>query len=118
MTDSRKKSNRGDYEKEQEFNTMKYKWYSDPTSFYGKPEALYHPGNGLIGAKVSNMDLANNTVDIEGYLRGIGTANMLKHYVPPKPDIKYAKSLNLFENEVSMPEPLVVHRGQRPLPKS
>ena len=114
MTDSRKKANKGDYEKEQELNLGHFDYFSNPKNYIGKPEITYHPGNGLIGAKVSNMDLANNTIAIENYLRGTGSANMVNSVKMEMPDIKDIKSLNMFEKCVFMPDPFVHHRNERP----
>jgi hypothetical protein len=115
MTDTRKKANRGDYEKEQEINTDNLKYFSNPDNIIGKPLTTYHPGNGLIGAKVNKMDLANNTLAIESFLRGTGSANMVNPMELVKPDITYIKTLNLFEKHVYMPDPFVHHKGERPL---
>ena len=114
MTDTRKKAWRGDYEKEQEINLGHLEYYGNPENYFGKPLTTYHPGNGLIGAKVCNMDLANNTLDIVNLLRGTGSANMVNPSVPAKPDVKYIKSLNLFDKYVYLPDPLVLHKDQRP----
>jgi len=114
MTDTRKKANRGDYEKEQEINLGYSNYFRNPDNFIGKPTITYHPGNGLIGARVCNMDLANNTLAIEGFLRGTGSANMVNPTEPVKPDIKYIRTLNLFDKYVYMPDPFVHHRDQRP----
>ena len=115
MTDTRKTSYRGDYEKEQEVNRETLKYFSNPDNIIGKPETTHFPGNGLIGAKICNMDLANNTLAIENYLRGTGSANMVNSNIPDKPDIKYIKSLNMFDKCVYLPDPLVQHRDQRPM---
>lgn len=114
MTDTRKKSNRGDYEKEQEFNTNFRDYLSNPKNYIRKPEVTQLPGNGLIGAKIHTLDLANNALAIENLLRGTGSSNMVNPSVPETPDIKYLKSLNMYEKCVYMPDPLVIHRGERP----
>lgn len=114
MTDTRKKTNRGDYEKEQELNDDHRDYFSDPKNHIRKPAVTLLPGNGLIGAKIHTLDLANNAISIENYLRGTGSANMVNPRLPETPDIKYLKSVNMFENCVYMPDPLVIHRGERP----
>ena len=115
MTDTRKTASRGDYDKEQEVNRENLKYKSNPDNIIGKPATTYHPGNGLIGAKVNNMDLANNTLAIENFLRGTGSANMVNPSEPVKPDIKYIKTLNLYEKYVYLPDPFVHHKGERPM---
>lgn len=116
MTDTRKTSFRGDYEKEQEISIEHLKYFSNPDNIIGKPATTYHPGNGLIGAKVCNMDLANNTLAIENMLRGTGSSNMVNPSSEPmKPEIKYIKSLNMFDKFVYLPDPFVHHKGERPM---
>lgn len=113
MTDTRKKSQRGDYELEQMGNNQ----YADylGSRDYSTPTATYFAGNGLLSGRVANVALANNACDIESMLRGIGTCNMVNHQTAPTPDIRTIKSLNLFESETTiLPNPLIVQKGQRP----
>ncbi len=111
MTDTRKKSNRVDYDLEQNLSFMHYEYQNK----YGAPEQSYFPGNGLIGQRVSRVHLANNSCDVESMLRGIGSANMVRPMAPIVPDIRTVKTLDLFETQqLQMPEPLVVRRGERP----
>jgi hypothetical protein len=113
MTDTRKKSQKGDYELEQQGNTQ-YSGYLGSHD-YSTPSATYFAGNGLIQGRMSRVGLANNSCDIESMLRGIGTCNMVNHQTAPTPDIRTLKSLNLFETEETLlPNPLIVAKGQRP----
>jgi hypothetical protein len=115
MTDTRKKSNRGDYEKEQQESMGVMEYYGNPANHYGKPVETFLPGNGLLGAKIHAMDLVNNIIDTEAFLRGTGSCNMVNPQTPATPELKYIKSLNYYENKVYVPEPLVVQKDQRPL---
>jgi hypothetical protein len=113
MTDTRKKSQKGDYELEQQGNTQ-YSGYLGSRD-YSTPAATYFAGNGLLSGRVASVGLANNSCDIESMLRGIGTCNMVSHQTAPTPDIRALKSLNLFEtDETLLPNPLIVEKGQRP----
>jgi hypothetical protein len=48
-------------------------------------------------------------------LRGHGTGNMVFREAPIEPDFKNLRSINMFDSQATyMPDPLVVHRGQRP----
>jgi hypothetical protein len=115
MTDTRKKSNRGDYDLEQEFNFGRLDYCINPQNNYGEPVKTYLPGNGLLGPRVSRVNLANNSCDIESMLRGTGSCNMVQPQAPIVPDIRHLQSLNLFETRANpLPEPLVVKRGERP----
>ena len=115
MTDTRKKSNRGDYDLEQEYSFGRLDYAINPKNHYGTPVQAYFCGNGLIGQRMSRVDLANNSCDIETMLRGTGSCNMVQPQAPIVPDIRHIRSLNLFETrENPLPEPLVVKRGERP----
>jgi hypothetical protein len=115
-SNTRKKTSRGDYEMEQHFNARFYDYYSNPGNLFGRASKTMLPGNGLIGASMTPFDLANNACDIESLLRGHGTGNMVFREAPIEPDFKKLPSLNLFESQTAyMPDPMVVHRGQRPM---
>lgn len=112
MTDTRHKSQRGDYELEQNANLGQI----DYKLKYGNPVNTYLPGNGLIGQRnVSRTNLANNSCDIESMLRGIGSCNMVSPQAEIVPDIRQLKQLHLFDSQPTfIPDPLVVHKNQRP----
>ena len=115
-SNTRKKTSRGDYEMEQDVNARFYDYYSNPANYFGRASKTMLPGNGLIGASMTPFDLANNACDIESLLRGNGTGNMVFRETPIEPDFKKLPSLNLFESQTAyMPDPMVVHRGQRPM---
>lgn len=113
MTDTRKKSQKGDYELEQHGNTQFLDYLGSRD--YSTPAATYFAGNGLLSGRVASVGLANNACDIESMLRGIGSCNMVSHQSAPTPDIRTLKSLNLFKSEdVLLPNPLIIEKGQRP----
>ena len=113
MTDTRKKSQKGDYELEQHWNTQ-YSGYLG-SSDCSRPATTYFAGNGLLSGRMARVDLANNSCDIESMLRGIGTCNMVNHQTAPTPDIRMLKSFNIFNSEETLlPNPLIVEKGQRP----
>lgn len=111
MTDTRNKSQRGDYDLEQSshFAQIDYK------TKHGAPINTYLPGNGLVGQSVSRVSLANNSCDIESMLRGIGSCNLVVKQAEVVPDLRQLKPLDLFESQAThIPEPMVVRREQRP----
>ena len=115
MTDTRKKSQKGDYNLEQAITFGVYDYYFNSENHMGNPVNTYLPGNGLVGQKVARVNLANNSCDIETMLRGTGTCNMVQSHTPILPDVKNIKSLNLFDTQpMQLPDPMVVQKGQRP----
>ena len=115
MTDTRKKSQKGDYNLEQAVTFGVYDYCLNPENRTGCPVNTYLPGNGLIGQSGSRVNFANNSCDIETMLRGTGTCNMVQSQNTIVPDLKHIKSLNLFETQsVQLPDPMVIQKGQRP----
>lgn len=115
MTDTRKKAWRGDYEDEQRVNDYCYQYYYNQERFFAKPEYTYLPGDGIVGAKISYRDLANNPIDIDSYLRGIRSADMVNTPFTAVPDLRNVQSLNFYQkHKPVVPEPLVIERNQRP----
>jgi len=115
MTDTRKKSQKGDYNLELSVNFNVLDYYFNNDNRMGNPVNTYLPGNGLIGQKVSRVNLANNSCDIETMLRGTGSCNMVEPQAPIVPDLRRIKMLNIFDSQpTQLPEPMVVHKDQRP----
>jgi len=75
-----------------------------------------------LGTNMGNMSggythniLSNNTPDLESYLFGIGTSNLVKPFVKPRQDLNTLDNLSFFQKPgYCMPKPLVVENRQRP----
>ena len=77
----------------------------------------YLPGNGLLAGRVGHSELSRNGVDIEGFLFGIGSTNLVEPMAPCVPDVRNLKSLSIIETRKTiLPAPLVVQPFQRPRP--
>lgn len=79
-------------------------------------DAVYYPGDGLLGCRNPDLALLNNYTDIETSLFGIGSTNL----VNPKSDDEVFvfhpfKIIDIQErNKVILPQPLVVNKHNRP----
>jgi len=113
MTSTRNRNTTSDYNLEQLKNTnhLENNLYIN----YGRPTIecfpeLYNP------SKLSRDALANNPVDIESTLRGIGSSNMVESCTPPAPSIRTLPFKPFFDRSqpVIMPYPLVYENNQRP----
>ena len=83
---------------------------------YGRPAETEFAGNGLLCGRVGSMALSNNSCDIESFLYGIGSTNLVTPYEKPALDITHLNSLNIYKKqEVLIPKPLVVEPNQRHL---
>lgn len=59
--------------------------------------------------------LSNNTPDLESYLFGIGTSNLVKPFIKPYEDINKLNNIPFYSKPgYSMPKPMVVENRQRP----
>ena len=112
MASTRTKNTLGDYHLEQRAfdQQSSYMAYKN----YGAPEKTFTPGNGLLSGRMSAMQLSYNSPDIESFLRGIGSTNLVEPKNEPMPQFKTMEILDIFDrNPLILPEPLVVKHGQR-----
>ena len=115
MASTRSKNTPGDYALEQLANARQGS-FSDyaASSYYGVPAQSYFAGNGLVGMKAANRNLSENACDIESFLRGIGSTNLVAPQSEPVPEIKQMQSLNIADRlPLIMPAPFVFESGQR-----
>ena len=86
-------------------------------SAYGEAFDTKLPGNGLLPGQVPWNKLSHNAVDIETFLYGINSTNLVNPAPALVPELKTLESANVFKKGPTyMPEPLVVEKNQRPYP--
>jgi len=115
MASTRNRNTPGNYEAEQSINHTAHRYYAYETaSHYAVPNETYFPGNGLIGMKSAHRNLSQNYSDVESYLFGIGSTNLVSPQSDPIPEINKLKSLNMIDKpEVILPAQLSVLPNQR-----
>jgi len=111
MASTRNRNTPGDYANE----SRRYQQYLTVCAQGPMIPYVYHPGNGLLGHRCPAERLADNAVDVESVLRGIGATDL----VTPRPDVvpqtRTLKTWDLGERPaLVMPEPLRVPTGARP----
>ena len=75
------------------------------------------PGNGLNPGQMPWSTLSYNPADIESFLFGINSTNLVNPSKPLTPELKYLQSANIFKYEpVIMPIPQAIPKYQRPFP--
>uniref|UniRef100_A0A6C0DRM9 Uncharacterized protein n=1 Tax=viral metagenome TaxID=1070528 RepID=A0A6C0DRM9_9ZZZZ len=114
MASTRSKNTMGDYKMEQQMNisTADYNRYKS----YGVPNYTFFSGDGLLAGRVASENLSRNACDIESYLRGIGSSNLVNPQPDVVADVYKLKSLAVIDRiPLIVPEPLVVAKDQRPL---
>ena len=116
MASTRNKNTKGNYcleqrsyEESRQYTTYKY-------SSHGEAYTTSLPGNGLLPAQIPWNQLSNNAPDIESYLYGISSTNLVEPTPIIKPELKNLQSANIYEKgPILMPEHLVIEKGQRPM---
>jgi len=97
------------YRENEQYNLYKY-------SQYGEAYNTMLPGNGLMPGQISYNKLSYNPVQIESFLFGINSTNLVKPEAPLVPEFKTLETVNIYENKPTiMPLPLVIEKN-RPFP--
>ena len=106
----------GNYAPEQTMNTknMNYSLYENSACGYAYNTMM--PGNGVNPGQIPNSKLSHNAVDVESFLFGIQSTNLVAHPFSVQPDIANLSNANFFTKKetVSIPMPLVITKAQRP----
>ena len=115
MASTKNKNTQQDYNLE--------KWSLDKqTSYctyapYGVPRTSMFAGDGLIHGRMGSETLSHNSSDIESFLFGIGSTNLVNPNKEPVPQFKPLNTLSIIDKQqVILPEPLAVKDNQRQYP--
>jgi len=115
MASTSNRNTPGDYK-------LELKAYNDICGYstmpsYGIPQKPLMAGDGLLAGHMSYDQLAHNGKDIESYLFGIGSTNLIDPKPMIDPQYKQPKSLNIIDRiPLIIPAPLTVQPNQRPYP--
>lgn len=115
MASTRNLNTPGDYKMEQKAFKDKMDYLTDKKNNYGVPKDIYFAGDGLLMGRIASETLSNNYYDVESYLRGIGSTNLVEPMPEIKPDINSFQNLSIMDRvSLVMPKPLTVIKNQRP----
>lgn len=115
MSSTRSKNTPGNYVAEQHINTSIDTYATYLHSARAEAYTNHLAGNGLLGGRNARSSLCANYTDVESQLFGIGTTNLVKPYVPVRPELYRLSSLNVIDKlPVLLPEPLILEQNQRP----
>ena len=115
MASTRNKNTSGNYSLEQrDFKGFEnYTLY--PNSQYGTAYNTQLAGNGLNPAQIPWNQMSTNAPDIESFLFGINSTNLVNPAPIFEPQLTILQPTNLYEKTpIFIPEPLVVEKKQRP----
>ena len=113
MSSTRNKNTPGDYEREQWAQSQLRQVHSNREG----PSTVHHPGHGLIGHTCPGSELSFNAPDVESFLFGINSTNLVApRIVPTMPDLKPLATLDMASRPrpVQYPQPLFIEPNQRP----
>ncbi len=88
-----------------------------PNSQYGAAYDTRLPGTGLLPAQIPGNQMSYNAPDIESFLFGINSTNLVKPapvFVPELKELCWSNTFN--KGPTYIPEPLVIEANQRPFP--
>jgi len=117
MASTRNKNTPGNYclEQREYAGSQQYTLYENSQSGAAYDTRL--PGNGLNPGQMPWNKMSTNAPDIESFLFGINSTNLVSPAPIFVPQITKLNTANVFQKSVIfIPEPLVVEKGQRPFP--
>ena len=117
MASTRNKNTPGNYCLDQKQNTQSESWQLYTNGANGLAYDTRLAGTGFIQGQMPWSTLPHNPVDIETFLFGIGSTNLVNPVKPLTPELKCLNSVNLFKKQdIIMPIPLAASKTQRPFP--
>ena len=82
----------------------------------GRATNTMFSGDGLLMGRMPNIELSTNSVDIESFLYGVGSTNLVEPLPPVYASLNPLKSLSIIDRpNIIMPENLAIEPNQRPL---
>lgn len=116
MASTRNRNTPGNFKLEQwsyEQNRIHQVYKHSPN---GEAITTHFAGNGLIGGWMPRTELSHNPVDIESYLHGTGSTNLVEPKNEPVLQRKTVNSLSIADRlPILLPKPLYIEPNQRPL---
>jgi hypothetical protein len=117
MASTRNKNTSGNFCLDQRQNTNTESWQLYTNGANGHAYDTKLPGNGLNPGQLPWSSLSSNPADIESFLFGINSTNLVNPAPELIPELKCLQTANIFKSaRVVMPIPLVVSKEQRPFP--
>jgi hypothetical protein len=116
MASTRNRNTPGDYNLQQRNYNLSQNYTLYPNSQYGAAYNTQLAGNGLLAGQIPGNQLSKNTSDIESFLFGINSTNLVAPAPCFYPQLTDHTSFNIYKNEATlMPTPLKMTQ-ERPFP--
>ena len=116
MASTRNKNDKGNYISEQRSLDNSRASLGFANQGNGKAYTNNYAGDGLLMGKMGPAALSYNYIDIDSYLKGTGSTNLVASLAPVEPRFKELESLSIMNRlPVILPSPLQIDANQRPL---
>jgi hypothetical protein len=116
MASTRNKNDRGNYKAEERGRESQRLYSMFLNQGNGQAYSNRFASDGLLPGKMGPMTLSSNFADIDSFLKGTGSTNLVNPMNPIKPQIKELESLTIIDRiPLIMPRPLRCDKDQRPL---
>ena len=117
MASTRNRNTPGNYCLEEREYKQSENYTLYPNSQYGAAYNTQLAGNGLLAGQIPGNKLSYNSADIESFLFGINSTNLVNPAPCFVPELAKINSANIYNKEATiMPIPLVIDKNQRPFP--
>jgi hypothetical protein len=116
MSSTRNRNDPGNYQSEERSREEQRMYSMFQNQGNGQAFNNNLAGNGLLAGQMGLMPLSRNFVDIDSYLKGTGSSNLVTPMPIVQPQYKSLNTLDIFEKStLIIPKPLRHIKNQRPL---
>jgi hypothetical protein len=116
MASTRNKNDRGNYKSEEMGRQDQRLYLAFENQGNGKAYTNHFAGDGLLMGQMGPSVLSHNYADIDSYLKGIGSTNLVSTLPEIKPRIKELESVSIINKiPLIIPRDLRVDKNQRPM---
>jgi hypothetical protein len=116
MASTRNRNDRGNYKAEEMGREHQRLYLMYKNQGNGQAFTNHYAGDGLLGGQMGPLALSRNFADIDSYLKGTGSTNLVMPASTIEPQLKELESLAIMDRiPFILPEPLKVDKNQRPL---
>lgn len=117
MASTRNKNTPGNYSAEQAALLQERNYFMYENAPNGPAFTTAYSGDGLLMGRIAHTQLSHNATDIETFLLGVGSTNLVDPLGPITPNLARLDSLTMMRKQTMvMPVPLAMEPFQRPLP--
>jgi hypothetical protein len=116
MASTRNKNDIGNYKAEEysRIEQRNYLLYENQAN--GQAYSTHFAGDGLLAGQMGSTNLSYNSTDIDSFLKGIGSTNLVDPAAPVEPQIKDIQSLSIMDKiPLIVTDPIKPLHSQRPL---